>query len=144
MNDAFLGGCSCGGRRYAITRKFLNAMHCHCRMCRLAHGAGFSTHVIVRPDQFRWTHDASALIAFESSPEAFREFCAVCGTHVLVHGQTGDDTLAIPAGTLDDPVELTVLGHMFVGDRAPWVNIEDDLPQHAQWPPGFGPAGDGR
>jgi hypothetical protein len=25
--------------------------------------------------------------------------------------------------------------HIFVGSKAPWVNINDDFPQHDEWPP---------
>ena len=47
----FVGGCLCERMRYEIDRKHLNAMHCHCQMCRKAHGAAFSTHVMLHPDQ---------------------------------------------------------------------------------------------
>lgn len=134
---AFQGGCLCGAIRYQINRKFLNAMHCYCNMCRKAHGTAFSTHVIVKPAQLQWL--SGELTAYESSSNAFREFCPQCGTHVLVHGQSGDNTLAIPAGTLDGDQPLTILGHMYVGELVGWYQITDQLPQHEQWPTGFGP-----
>ena len=97
-----------------------------------------STHLIVRPEQMRWTAGGD-LAQFESSPGAYREFCTVCGTHLLVHGQSGDDTLAVPAGTLDGKTAITIIGHMYVEELVPWHTINDDLPQHERWPPGFGP-----
>lgn len=135
---SFSGSCLCGKFRYQIDRKHLNAMHCYCAMCRKAHGTAFSTHVIVKPEQLRWTAGDS-LRRFESSPGAFREFCPECGTHLLVHGQSGDGTLAVPAGTLDGKPPLTIIGHMFTEELVPWYAIVDDLPQHERWPPGFGP-----
>ncbi len=136
---AFNGSCLCGDIHYQIERRFLNAMHCYCRMCRKAHGTALSTHLIVKPDQLHWIKGRP--VAYESSPEAFREFCPRCGTHMLVHGQSGDGTLAIPAGTLDDDAELTILGHMFTADLVGWHQISDKLPQHQEWPPGFGSPG---
>ncbi len=133
----FSGGCLCGEYRYEIHRKHLNAMHCYCDMCRKAHGTAFSTHLIVRPDQLSWD-SKEALKPYESSPGAFREFCSVCGTHLLVHGQSGDGTLAIPAGTLDGKPPVTVLGHMFTRELVPWHTITDELPQYDGWPPGYG------
>ena len=135
---AFEGGCLCGAVRYRIERRFLNAMHCHCQMCRKAHGTAYSTHVIVRPGQLEWLCGRELLEPYESSKGAYREFCSRCGTHLLVHGQTGDETLAIPAGTLDGGPELTILGHMYFAERVPWAGVSDDLPKHAEWPPGFG------
>ena len=136
---AFNGSCLCGDIQYLIERRFLNAMHCYCRMCRKAHGTAFSTHLIVKPDQLSWIKGRP--VPYESSPDAFREFCSRCGTHMLVHGQSGDGTLAIPAGTLDDDPELTILGHMFTADLVGWHQISDTLPQYREWPPGFGSIG---
>ena len=133
------GGCLCGTNRYEILRKHLNAMHCYCEMCRKAHGTAMSTHLIVRPEQLRWAAGGD-LVRFQSSPGAFREFCGDCGTHLLVHGQSGDNTLAVPAGTLDGKPSITIIGHMYVEELVPWHTINDDLPQHERWPPGFGPA----
>ena len=135
---SFAGGCLCGGRRYLIHRRFLNAMHCWCSMCRRAHGTAFSTHLVLRPDQLEWTFEQSALAAFESSPGAYRRFCVNCGTHLIVHGQTGDDSWAVPAGTLDGDPHVNILGHMYVSECVPWQAIADDLPRHETWPPGFG------
>ena len=136
----FTGGCLCGVLRYEIDRRFLNAMHCYCGMCRKAHGTAFSTHLIMRPEQLRWTREELALCAYESSRDAYRAFCPRCGTHLLVHGQTGDDSIAVPAGTLDGDPPLTILGHMYTEALVSWHHISDDLPQHERWPPGFGPA----
>ena len=139
----FTGGCLCGSLRYEIYRKHLNAMHCHCGMCRKVHGTAFSTHVVLRPDQLHWRRRDAELKSYESSPDAYREFCPRCGTHLLVHGQSGDDTLAIPAGTLDGNPDMTILGHMYIRERVSWCTLKDDLPRHEEWPPGFGPAGTG-
>jgi hypothetical protein len=134
---AFDGGCLCGAVRYRIDRKFLNAINCYCSMCQRAHGGAYSTHVIVKPEQLEWLHGRSEMRTFESSTEAYREFCSHCGAQLLVHGQSGDGTLGIPAGTLDNGPALTLLGHMFVIDRVQWCAITDHLPQYADWPPGF-------
>lgn len=135
---AFVGGCLCGTCRYEIDRKHLNAMHCYCGMCRKAHGTAFSTHVVVKPEQLHWLQGAEALVAYESSPGAFREFCGRCGTHLRVHGQTDDDTLAVPIGTVDGDPPITILGHMYTEALVSWYQIDDDLPQYERWPPGFG------
>ncbi len=145
----YSGGCLCGGLRYRIERKHLNAVHCYCAMCRKAHGTAFSTHVVVKPGQLHWVEQANerdraakepnaVLVPYESSPNAYRKFCSGCGTHLLVHGQSGDNTLAIPAGTLDGDPALTILGHMFTAERVNWYRISDDYVQHDGWPPGFG------
>jgi len=118
---SFTGGCLCGRARYRLTRKFLNAMHCHCTMCQRVHGGAYSTHLIVQPQQLEWLKGADARTAYESSPGAWREFCTTCGAQLLIHGQSGDGTLALPAGTLDGDPPLTQLGHMFCEDALSWA-----------------------
>lgn len=138
MATSVIGGCLCGAVRYEITSKYLNAMNCYCGMCRKVHGGAYSTHLIVRPERLRWIEGRDRLVPYKSSAEGVREFCPPCGTHILVHGQTGDGMLAVPAGTIDGRPEITLRGHIFTDDLVPWHCIADDLPQHAKWPPGYG------
>lgn len=136
---AFTGGCLCGAIRYELQRRFLNAIHCYCEMCRKAHGTAFSTHVSARPDQLIWLQGKELLTAYESSPGAYREFCEQCGTHALVHGQVPGHGVAVPAGTLDGDPSLNIIGHMYTESQVTWFAIADAYPQHLQWPPGIEP-----
>ena len=38
------GSCLCGGVRYETTAPLQGASHCHCSMCRKAHGAAFGSY----------------------------------------------------------------------------------------------------
>jgi hypothetical protein len=38
-------------------------------------------------------------------------------------------------GSFDDDPGMAPQMHIFVADRAPWIGIFDDLPQHVQGPP---------
>ncbi len=136
----FTGGCLCDTIRYVIVRRSLRAIHCHCRMCRKAHGGAYSTHAICRPHQIRFLAGLSALVLRRSSERGYRGFCARCGSHIIVHGQSGDGTVAVPAGTLDGDPPLIVLGHMFDRERVGWAPPDDGLPRYPEWPPGSGPA----
>lgn len=133
-NRVLEGGCLCGDVRYQVTRSHLIAVHCYCGMCRKAHGGAFSTHVPMRRDQFQLSQ--GTLHQFSSSPEGVREFCPACGSHILVHGQTADGSVAVPLGTFDGDPEVAITGHIFVKDKVSWYVIADDLPQFEGWPPG--------
>ena len=61
-----------------------------------------------------------------------------CETHLLVRGQTGDGSYAIPAGTLDGDPKLNIIGHMYTLELVSWYQIDDDLPHFSCWPPGYG------
>ncbi len=137
----FVGGCLCGSVRFEIARRHLNAACCYCQMCRKAHGTAYSVHVMLRSDQLSWLEGRELLERYESSPGGFREFCRRCGTHVLVHGQSGDGSLAVPAGTLDGTPDLTIRLHMFTDERVVWAELDSTAPSYPGWPPGFGPSG---
>ncbi len=130
----YRGRCLCGAIEFALTRRHLGAVNCYCSMCRRAHGTAFSTHVPMRRDQF--VLERGELTAFASSTHGRREFCAACGSHVLVHGQTKDASVAVPAGLLDDIDKVEVQSHIFVEEKAAWQPIADELPQHVGWPAG--------
>src|SRR6202161_1513969 len=38
------GSCLCGGIQYELSSELRGTTHCHCSMCRKAHGAAFATH----------------------------------------------------------------------------------------------------
>ena len=128
------GGCLCGRVRFGIDRRHLKAVNCYCGMCRKAHGGAFSTHIPMRREKFHL--QAGQLEEFASSDRGRREFCGNCGTHILVHGQVDDGSVAVPAGALDGDPEMSVTAHIFVRDKVGWYSIGDDLPQFEGWPPG--------
>jgi len=137
---SIVGGCLCGDTRYEIAGSRVNAVNCYCSMCRKAHGTAFSTHAVVNLSRLTWLCGETNLIRYESSPGGFREYCKHCGSHLLVHGQSGDGALAIPAGTLDGNPNVTIVSHIFTRECVSWHVIDDDIPKHEGWPEGYGPA----
>ena len=134
---AMTGSCLCGAVRYEITGSFKLIGHCHCSICRKSHGAAFATWGMIDPSQFRWTAGESLLRGYESSPGALRCFCSRCGSPLVCthHGEVGEVVL----GTLDSDPGARPSEHIFVDSKAPWHEITDALPQHADWPPGMAP-----
>jgi hypothetical protein len=132
------GSCQCGTVRYAITGTFATVGHCHCSMCRKAHGAAFATWGILGdPQQFRWTAGTESVERYPSSPGRERCFCRKCGSPLAAthDGEVSEVVLA----SLDDDPGVRPSTHIFVGSRAPWHDIADALPQHEEWPPGMKP-----
>jgi Glutathione-dependent formaldehyde-activating enzyme len=48
----YSGGCLCGAVRYTVTGEIKDVSHCHCSMCRKAHGAAFATYASVSSQSF--------------------------------------------------------------------------------------------
>jgi hypothetical protein len=129
------GSCLCGAMRYEITGPLHAPLHCHCATCRKAQGSAFRTRAGVRREDFRWLSGKHLLAQYQSSPGTLRGFCRVCGSP-LVNAWTGaPDMWGLALGTLDDDPGIRPGMHVFVGAKAPWYEITDELPQHDEFPP---------
>ena len=124
---AIRGGCLCGGVRYEIDGSLGEAGNCHCSMCRREHGAAFSTYADVDPSQFRWDFGEQRVAVYESKPGVGWCFCRVCGS-TLAASDDGKVT-SITLGTVEGDPGVRPQEHNFVGSKAPWYEIVDDLPQ---------------
>ena len=134
---AIRGSCLCGAVGYEITGSFIVMGHCHCPMCRKSNGAVFATWGIINSDQFRWTSGKEFVRGYQSSPDRQRCFCRECGSP-LVSTHSGAVTEVV-VGTVDGDPGVRPAEHIFVGSKAPWHEITDDLPQYEVWPPGMEP-----
>lgn len=126
------GSCLCGSVRYEIRGPLGRITHCHCSMCRRAHGAAFGSYARVNWADFSWLSDASEVASFESSPGVRRTFCRRCGSTLQFIRASRPQTFSLAVGTLDDDPGIRPSSHIFVGSKAPWFEITDALPQHEE------------
>jgi hypothetical protein len=126
------GGCLCGSVRYEVRGAVGRVSHCHCSMCRKAHGAAFATYGRVQRSEFTLVSGAGDVASYSSSPGVTRTFCRQCGSNLQFISEKRPTTLSLALGTLDDDPEVQGSLHIFVGSKAPWFEITDDLPQHAE------------
>ena len=132
-----LGSCLCGAVRFEID-KVRSLTHCHCANCRKLTGEAFASYAHVDADKFRFVAGEDLTVRYESSLGSFRNRCKVCGC--LTPGKAPYlTTISIPAGLLDDDPGVRPRLHVFTSSRAPWWTIQDDLPQHEKFVPGFEP-----
>ncbi len=128
------GSCLCGKVRYEIDGALGQVDHCHCTFCQKSHGAAFGSYAEVNPKTFRWIGAADTVGRYQSSSHSARLFCRNCGSS-LVAEIDGGKMMAVTLGTIDDIPALPKGFHMFVRSRAPWHEINDDLPQYNEYPP---------
>src|ERR1700686_4005215 len=77
------GSCLCGGIQYELSSELRGTAHCHCSMCRKAHGAAFATHGGVPKSDLRLLTGADLLREYGSSPTITRSFCSQCGSQLF-------------------------------------------------------------
>ena len=131
------GSCLCRAVRYEVTGPVHDVHHCHCSMCRKAHGAAFSTFARLTSAAFRVTAGGGRVRAYRSSSRIERTFCDICGARLTVRFDGMPDTVWVSLATFDDDPGVRPGVHTFVGSKAPWTEISDALPQF----PEYGPMG---
>lgn len=128
------GKCECGKVTYEVDAEITDFSHCHCSQCRRLHGAAFASFGCVSREKFHYLSGESALRIYASSDTSDRVSCSVCGSQILVDFKPEPDVLYVTMGTVDGSPKCPLAYHQFVGSKAPWYEINDDLAQHDTWP----------
>jgi hypothetical protein len=128
------GGCLCGKVRYEIRGALVDADNCHCSMCRRQHGAAFATYADVVPDDFAWIAGEDLVRVYEVPAGAGWCFCSECGSSLA--GTVDGKITSITLGSVEGDPGVGPTAHIFVGSKAPWHEITDDLPQFDARPAG--------
>jgi hypothetical protein len=128
------GSCLCGGIKYEIDGGLRNAVYCHCSMCRKFHGSAFRARVAVPKSAFRFLQGEALLTSYRSSRDTVKRFCKVCGSALINSWDPEPGMYGLAMGSLDDDPGIRPSCHIFVGSKAPWHEITDDLPQHETFP----------
>src|SRR4051794_21581900 len=93
------GSCLCGDVTFTSEGPWLAMYHCHCSMCRKAHGAPYATYLAAARGSVTVRGEAS-IGRYVSSPGNERASCKRCGS-IVPPALAGDFDL-VPAGLLDD------------------------------------------
>ena len=128
------GGCECGLVKYEVAGDLVDFCHCHCSICRRLHGAAFVTWGGVSRADLSYISGEANLKSYSFSDKADSIFCDTCGSRILVDFKPEVDMLYITLCGLDGDFVCPPGFHQFVGSKAPWFEITDDLPQHDAWP----------
>jgi hypothetical protein len=125
------GSCLCGAARYTVADEFQYAMICHCSQCRRATGSAFKPFGGIERAKLEVVDGPIHIYGDAMTHDAH---CKTCGSllySIVNEGQRAHVTY----GTLSDAPTLKPTQHIFVGSKAPWYEIRDDLPQHDAFPP---------
>jgi hypothetical protein len=129
MSEPLRGKCECGAVRYSVDDAFLYAMNCHCSACRAATGSAFKPFAGIEREKLELTAGADKLLVY-GDDDLNHTRCATCGS--LLFSVVGA-RVHVALGSLVDTPTVEPSSHIFVGSKAPWFEITDDLPQHAEY-----------
>ena len=121
------GGCWCGAMRYRVADAFLYACNCHCSRCRAATGSAFKPFAGIERDKLEVLTGGDALLV--NGDELLNDTrCAKCGSLLYSVVREGE-WVHVALGSLVDEPGMRPTKHIFVGSKAAWFEITDDLPQ---------------
>jgi hypothetical protein len=129
VTDGILqGACGCGAVRYEVADEFRYAANCHCSRCRAATGSAFKPFAGIERDRLAVTQGADELTVF-GDEDLNDTRCAVCGSLLYSVVREGE-WLHVALGSLVDAPAIRPAEHIYVGSKAAWFEITDELPQN--------------
>jgi hypothetical protein len=126
-NQMLAGSCRCGAVRYAVADAFVYAANCHCSGCRAATGSAFKAFAGIEREKLEITEGLDD-VALIGERDANDTRCATCGSFLFSVVRDGK-FVHVAMGSLVDAPSIRPTEHIFVGSKAPWFEITDDLPQ---------------
>jgi hypothetical protein len=131
-SDRVLAGkCRCGAVRYEVSDAFLYAGNCHCSGCRAATGSAFKSFAGIEREKLTITQGQDAIAIF-GEDDANDTRCGACGSFLFSVVSKGE-RVHVAMGSLVDTPSIRPTEHIFVGSKAEWFEITDDLPQSEEY-----------
>ena len=121
------GSCLCGSVHFNAQLPSKWCAHCHCSLCRKAHGAGYVTWVGFEQEQVSITRGDSLLEWYESSPGAQRGFCRQCGSSLFFRSKQWAGELHIALACMDDEIDRKPDANAFFDRHIDWMPIDTSL-----------------
>ncbi len=102
-------------------------MNCHCSNCRRTTGSAFKPFAAIEREKLVLTRGEDNLLIYGDEPGNDTR-CKTCGSLLYSVVRAGA-FVHVPMGALVDAPSIRPTKHIFVGSKAPWFTITDDLPQ---------------
>lgn len=127
------GGCLCGAVRFEVDGSFDRFFLCHCSRCRQITGSAHASNLFSDAARLRWLVGEDLVRTYAVPGTRFvSSFCACCGSALPNVAPGG--RLKVPAGSLETPVGLRPIAHIFADSRADWDDHLEDVPAFATRP----------
>ena len=127
------GSCLCGSVRLTVPDDFAYFGACHCSECRKFSGSAFSAVAGIPYDDLLVVSGESDIRYYAKSETGTLAFCGNCGSSLF--GKRSDiKMIHLRVGVLDDVPAQSLNYHVFVGSKATWHTIGDDLKQFEKMP----------
>jgi len=131
----FEGGCYCGALRYAAEGDPIFRLQCHCRECQYISGGSPNVCMMMPEAGFHYTKGSpKQFTRSDLEDPVTREFCAVCGTHILSRSPKGAGSVILKVGTMDNPALFEPDVAIFTIDKQPFHALPEGKPAFERLP----------
>ena len=130
------GGCDCGAVCYRATGEVLTKGMCFCRECQHISGGGGSVIMAMPAAGFSYTSGQPAQFArSDLETPGTREFCAICGTHLVTRSPRMQGAVLIKVGSLDDQSVYDMPGAIvYTSEKQAYHCLPDGIPTFEKFP----------
>ncbi len=118
------GACGCGEVSFTAEGDISGVISCHCKLCQRLHG-NYNPMVVVEKSDFI-LKSGDSLEWFDSSSEARRGFCRLCGSALFKEQKTGSKIL-ISVGCIDDTTGWTNIKNVFTEEAGEYYLLPPEL-----------------
>ena len=130
---AVRGSCLCGGVDVRGGGRAAPRGELPLQPLPRARSAAHAANLFTTADGVRFTRGEGNRASYKVPEARFftQVFCRTCGSPMpRIDRERG--IAVVPMGSLDDDPGIRPQFHIFVGSKAPWFEIADELPQHAE------------
>lgn len=121
------GYCECRRVSFEVDGDINDFSHCHCSQCRRLHGAAYATFAGVSRASFNYVAGQDDISNYASSDDHKRVFCSHCGSNIMVELDAEPNIYYLSMSAIAGDPPLPKGYHIYVGSKAPWHEISDDL-----------------
>ena len=138
MSKIYSGACFCGAVEVVVSGQPEAMGYCHCRSCRSWSASPVNAFILWKPENVKVTKGADKMSAYYKTEKSHRQFCRICGGHVMTRH---------PAFGLKDVFSATIPEFPFrpqlhVNYAETVLPMRDGLPKLRDFPAEMGGSGE--
>ena len=137
MSGSHAGACFCGAVELRVTGQPEAMGYCHCRSCRSWSGGPVNAFTLWQPEAVEVTKGAEHLATYEKTPLSQRQYCRLCGGHLMT-AHAPLKLVDVFAATIPD---LAFVPQVHVNYAETVLPMRDGLPKQKDVPAEIGGSG---
>ena len=136
--QSFNGQCFCGAVQIVVTGEPVGAGYCHCASCQSWSAGPVNAFTLWKPEAVKVAKGAEHVGEFHKTERSYRQWCKVCGGHLMTRHPEWNLIDVFAATIPDFPFKPGV----HVNYEATVLRMKDGLPKLKDFPKELGGSGE--